>query len=55
MCEGYDEAFARYTSGDASALDGWEMEVEEAEEDEVVAAQPEVRKSRVRVLCKDCK
>ena len=47
MCEGYDEAFARYTSGDASALDGWEMEVEEAEEDEVVAAQPDVRKSRV--------
>ena len=37
MCEGYD----------ASALDGWEMEVEEAEEDEVVAAQPDVRKSRV--------
>ena len=47
MCEGYDEAFARYTSGDASALDEWEMEVEEAEEDGVVAqliAQPEVRK-----------
>ena len=57
MTQGYDEAFARYTSGlcDASALDEWEMEVEEAEEDEVVAAQPEVRKSRVRVLCKDCK
>ena len=47
MREGYDEAFARYTSGDASALDEWEMEVEEAEEDGVVAqliAQPEVRK-----------
>ena len=44
MREGYDEAFARYTSGDASALDEWEMEVEEAEEDDVVA-QPEVRKS----------
>jgi len=57
MTQGYNEAFARYTSGlcDASALDEWEMEVEEAEEDEVVAAQPEVRKSRVRVLCKDCK
>jgi hypothetical protein len=49
MTQGYDEAFARYTSGlcDASALDEWEMEVEEAEEDEVVAVQPEVRKSRV--------
>jgi len=45
MTQGYNEAFARYTSGlcDASALDEWEMEVEEAEEDEVVAAQPEVR------------
>ena len=49
MTQGYDEAFARYTSGlcDASALDEWEMEVEEAEEDEVIAVQPEVRKSRV--------
>jgi hypothetical protein len=28
-------------------LDEWEMEVEEAEEDEVVAVQPEVRKGRV--------
>jgi hypothetical protein len=35
----YDKAYARYMSGEANALDEFEVEVEEAEEEQIVASR----------------